>query len=200
MSNTDQTKARTPLLRILVPAAGGALVALCATWLMSRGQSPEPARVVAQEGVAVSTGDGSGSPQRGGGARGAMTGEQLAALKESKIAEAEKRQLAQYDAFQAQYGIETADPAWAGAQEIRMLEASTHKLIQDAGALPNNFQAACRASSCKIDADFPNRGLAEDFAVLFANAMGNEMPNMSFKHVPGPNGGSHLEAYGLRRK
>ncbi len=200
MSSTDQTKARTPLLRILVPAVGGALVALCATWLMSRGQAPEPARMVAQGGAEAVPGDGSTVPQRRGGSQVAMTGEQLAAFKERRIAEAEKRQLAQYDALQTQYGIETADPAWAGAQEIRMLEASTHKLIQDAGALPDNFQAACRASSCRIDADFPNRGLAEDFAVLFANAMGSEMPNMSFKHSPAPNGGSHLEAYGLRRK
>lgn len=199
MGSTDQASGRNPLFRILIPAVAGALVALGATWLMSRGEAPQATRVVGP--ASVEAGPDAQAPASGRAQSSApLTNEQAKAIKEKRLAEAEQRQLAQYDAFQAQYGIETQDPAWAGPQEIRMLEASTHKLIQDAGAVPRNFEADCRASSCRINADFPNRGLAEDFAVLFANAMGSEMPNMSYKHVPGPNGTSHFEAYGLRRK
>ena len=44
----------------------------------------------------------------------------------------------------------------------------------------------------------PNRGLGEDFVVLFANAMGNEMPGMPF-HSVDSDGTAHLEAHASRR-
>jgi hypothetical protein len=122
------------------------------------------------------------------------------ARRQEIIAELERRQVEQYQAFQRQYGVEEAEPAWAGTKEIEMMEASVADVVRKADAMPRNLSVRCRSSMCRIDADFGSRGIAEDWITLFSTTMGGGMPNMSFTYSTNPDGSTHVEAYGLGRK
>jgi hypothetical protein len=115
-------------------------------------------------------------------------------------AEQVRRGRALHDALAARYAAEPVDAAWAAAKEARLLAASVSDEIRRTNAVPENYRASCRSTVCRIGADFPDRGAAEDWLTLFSTGTGGELPNEAYIVTQDPDGGIHLEIMGLARK
>ena len=85
-------------------------------------------------------------------------------------------------------------------EEAKLLAASVSDEIRRVDAVPGNYRASCHSSVCKVSADFPNRGAAQDWLTLFSTGVGGELPNESYVVSQNPDGSLHLEVMGLARK
>lgn len=135
--------------------------------------------------------------------RKAMAPERLAdwqARRAHAQAEQVRRGRALHDALAARYAAEPVDAAWAAVKEARLLAASVSDEIRRTNAVPENYRASCRSTVCRIGADFPDRGAAEDWLTLFSTGTGGELPNEAYIVTQDPDGGIHLEIMGLARK
>jgi hypothetical protein len=105
-----------------------------------------------------------------------------------------------HQALAARHASEPVDAAWASAKEAKLLAASATDEIRRANALPGNYSANCRSTVCRIGADFPSRGAAEDWLTLFSTGVGSELPNEAYIVSRNPDGSIHLDVMGLARK
>ena len=105
-----------------------------------------------------------------------------------------------HQALATRYAGEPVDAAWASAKEAKLLAASSSDEIRRSNAVPENYRANCRSTVCRIGADFPNRGAAQDWLTLFSTGVGSELPNEAYIVTNNPDGSVHLEIMGLARK
>jgi hypothetical protein len=105
-----------------------------------------------------------------------------------------------HQALASRYAAEPVNAAWAGAKEARLLAASVSDEIRRVGAVPQNFRASCRSTTCKVDADFANRGSMEDWLTLFATGSGGELPFVAYVVTPNADGSYHLDVVGLAKR
>ncbi len=115
-------------------------------------------------------------------------------------AEQERKGRAFHAVLAERYASEPVDAAWASAKEAKLLAASVSDEIRRVDAVPGNYRASCHSSVCKVSADFPNRGAAQDWLTLFSTGVGGELPNESYVVSQNPDGSLHLEVMGLARK
>lgn len=105
-----------------------------------------------------------------------------------------------HQALASRYAAEPVDAAWAAAKETRLLAASVSDEIRRVGAVPQNFRASCRSTTCKVDADFENRGAMEDWLTLFSTGSGGELPFVAYVVTPNGDGSYHLDVVGLAKR
>jgi hypothetical protein len=113
---------------------------------------------------------------------------------QARKAQGERRELMQ------RYAGENLDPAWAAAKEATMLGASTSIQIEQLDAEPEALDINCKATMCRIEADFASSTLAQDWFTLFSTALGAEMPHASFQYSREVDGSVRVVVYGIARK
>lgn len=191
--------------RLLVPVSvsllAGAIFAIAITrWMGASAVSPQETQRDALATGAEAPAAVRGDQRKPPAGRAIPRNEKSEDVIRHRMGEAERRATAQHEAFQGQFASEPVDKTWAAGKEAEMLEASVSDQIRTANAIPSNLEVQCRRHICKVGSDFASVGLAEDWVILFATAMGGRMPNMSYKYTPNPDGTTHVEAYGLARK
>jgi hypothetical protein len=115
-------------------------------------------------------------------------------------AEQERKGRGLHQALAIRYASEPVDAAWASAKEAKLLAASASDEIRRSNALPENYRASCRSTVCSISADFPNRGVVQDWLTLFSTGAGGELPNEAYIVTDNQDGSVHLDIMGLARK
>lgn len=121
--------------------------------------------------------------------------------KRKRMGEATQERIRMRNAEMASsFATEKTDTAWASAHERSLASLQDSGPIRDAGAEAQNFQAECRSSMCRIQADFPNRSAAEDWLQLYTAGLGNNLPVVTAHKTANPDGSVRLEIYGIGRK
>lgn len=121
-----------------------------------------------------------------------LTGRMQAMERESE------RVRARHQEYARRYSEERADASWAGPHEARMLDASRSDQIAQLQAEPQALDIDCKASMCRVVADFATRSVAEDWFTLFSIG-GSGMPTASYEHSFNPDGTARVTIYGLMR-
>lgn len=104
----------------------------------------------------------------------------------------------QLDAYASRYSGEKVDAGWAGTTEAKLLAASKSEQITQLNAEPQQLDIDCKASMCRIQADFSNRSSADDWFTLFS-MNGSDIPSTFFKYSINPDGSTRMTVYGLVR-
>lgn len=87
----------------------------------------------------------------------------------------------------------------AGSQQMsqRILEsAGDSPLLAQAGVTPGALDIECRGPTCRIDARFPTRSMAEDWIGLLPLAMANELQQIEYSVAAQPDGTTQVVIYG----
>jgi hypothetical protein len=98
------------------------------------------------------------------------------------------------------YEGETLDSSWALAKQAELAGFGTSQQIEDIHAEPKNLAIDCRRTVCRINADFGNRSIAQDWAMLYLTGAGSRLANASLETIPNPDGSFRMEIYGLARQ
>lgn len=106
---------------------------------------------------------------------------------------------ARHQEYARRYSGERVDASWAGPHESRMLAASRSDQIAQLHAEPHALDIDCKATMCRVVADFATRSVAEDWFTLFSIG-GSDMPNASYEHSFNPDGTARVTIYGLMRE
>ena len=153
-----------------------------------RGLSPEQLRALAAR-----------SPGRSGSA----TAEDMAGMmeKRKRMAEAvQARNRERNAAMATRFSAERADPAWSAAHEKELAALQDSGPMLDAGVKAGDFQAECRSSMCRIQAGFPNQGMAGDWLQLYMGSVGERLSVATAQQIRNPDGSVQVEIYGVGRK
>lgn len=137
---------------------------------------------------------GQSAPQTAGG---------MAAMieKRKRMTDATQARIQERNAAMAgKFAAEKTDPAWSGARERDLSALQDSGPMQDAGAKAANFEVECRSSMCRIQGDFPNATMANDWLQLYMGSVGNNLPVATAHQVRNPDGSIRIEIYGLGRK
>jgi hypothetical protein len=94
------------------------------------------------------------------------------------------------------YRSEKTDPAWASAKERELLPLTQVAQIQQMNAVPEQLDIDCKASSCRIQADFDSSRAANDWATVFTASLGSSMPTGTVQQITNPDGSVTIEVYG----
>lgn len=97
------------------------------------------------------------------------------------------------------YESEPIDSRWANATRQELMEYSLSDQIRATHSEPSNLNIACRSTTCRIDADFPNATAADDWSTLYLTGAGSRLPNASLQKSDNADGSVHLTIYALAR-
>jgi len=92
------------------------------------------------------------------------------------------------------------DPSWSNAHEKDLASLQDSDPMRDAGAKAANFQADCRSTMCRVQADFPDAGAAANWLQLYMGSVGDRLPVATAHQVTNPDGSVRVEIYGMGRK
>jgi len=104
----------------------------------------------------------------------------------------------QLDAYTRRYSGEQVDARWAGTTEAKLLTASKSEQITQLQAEPLALDVDCKATMCRIQADFRNRSSADDWFTLFS-MNGSDIPTTFYKYSVNADGSARMTIYGLVR-
>ena len=111
--------------------------------------------------------------------------------------EAQRKAESQHLAFAARFAAEQVDARWAAAQQADILAASKAGQIAQLQAQPKQIDIDCKSSTCRVEADFARRSVAEDWLTLFLMNMGGGMANATYEYSTNPDGSARLTVYGV---
>lgn len=117
--------------------------------------------------------------------------------REEATKEAQRKAENQHRALAARFAAEQVDARWAAAQQADILAASKAGQIAQLQAQPKQIDIDCKSSTCRIEADFPRRSVAEDWLTLFLMNMGTGMANATYEYSTNPDGSARLTVYGV---
>jgi len=140
---------------------------------------------------------------RSPGLAGPRTAGDIAAMMErrERMAQATQARIEKRNADMAgSYAAEKVDPAWSGAHEKDLASLLDSGPLRDAGTKAGNFQAQCRSSMCRIQADFPDPSSASDWLQLYMAGVGDNLPVATAHQIRNPDGSVRIEIYGVGRK
>ena len=118
---------------------------------------------------------------------------QMVAASQERI---QKRNTAMIETFAA----EKPDPAWSNAHEKNLASLQDSDPMRDAGVKAANFQADCRSTMCRVQADFPDASVAASWLQLYMGSVGDRLPVATAHQVTNPDGSVRIEIYGVGRK
>ena len=210
----NQNPAGTPRRSYLPWLLLGLVVALIAGITLYRQFRSPPTTATPSKAVVEpadrGTGAGRLSPeeiralaQRAPLASGSATARNMAEMleKRKRMAEATQARNQQRNAAMASsFAAEKADPAWSGTHEKGLASLQDSGPMHDAGVKAENFQAECRSSMCRIQADFPGQSMASDWLQLYMSSVGDRLPVATAHQIRNPDGSVHVEIYGVGRK
>ena len=99
-----------------------------------------------------------------------------------------------------QYQNERIDGGWAVAKEQTLTALGTSTQMEGLNAAPRNLKVQCRATTCRLTADFATKLAADDWFTLYSLDAGAEMPNVSLHQTFNADGTVRVELYGFARK
>lgn len=132
-----------------------------------------------------------------------MTVEDMAGVMEKRKRMVEATQAINRErnaAMAIRFASEKVDPAWSGVHEQDLASLQGSNPMQDAGVKAANFQAECRSTMCRIQADFPSRSMANDWLQLYMGSVGDRLPMATAHQATNPDGSVRIEIYGVGRK
>ena len=140
---------------------------------------------------------------RSPGQSGAATAEDMAGMMEKRKRMAEAVQVRNSErnaAMATRFSAERPDTAWSAAHEKELASLQDSGPMLDAGVKAVDFQAECRSSMCRIQAGFPNQGMAGDWLQLYMGSVGERLSVATAHQIRNPDGSVQVEIYGVGRK
>lgn len=141
--------------------------------------------------------------RRSPGVSGQATARDMAEMMEKRkrmAASSQERIQKRNAAMVGRFAAEKPDPSWSNAHEKDLAALQDSDPMRDAGAKAGNFQADCRSTMCRVQADFPDAGAAADWLQLYMGSVGDRLPVATAHQVTNPDGSVRVEIYGVGRK
>lgn len=99
----------------------------------------------------------------------------------------------------AAFAGERVDSQWARSKQAELEAIASAPAIAASGASPISFEAQCRRTLCKLDAQFATSAQADDWSLVFTTSLGNAMPSSTVTRTPVADGSTQIEIYGKAR-
>ena len=182
---------RTPLAML----ATLVVVILAVTWFLSRRADEDPSMIV-RAGDTAMAGQSASKPAPVGVTRqrpmrlsgdGDMFKAEAAQRREQRKERSRRAALA-FDATERRFVAEPVNPAWAGPQESRLLDASRNQALVESGLAAESVQATCRSSLCNISARFDNYLDAQTWLQLYLTSVGRAVSSARSRVVSNEDG------------
>lgn len=103
-------------------------------------------------------------------------------------------------AMAGRFAAEKSDPSWANAHEKDLVSLQDSDPMRDAGVKAADFQADCRSTMCRVQADFPDASAAANWLQLYMGSVGDRLPVATAHKITNPDGSVRVEIYGVGRK
>lgn len=90
--------------------------------------------------------------------------------------------------LESRFRSEKPNPGWARAKEAELERYVVNPQMDAIDAVPTDFNVECKASTCRIEAEFANPSAADDWATLYLTNNGGTLPRSSLTKVRQPDG------------
>lgn len=170
-------------------------VVLAVTWLHSRRADEDPS-MTERAGDRAMAGQGTSKPAPVGVPRqmpmrpsgGSDMFKAEARQRREQRKERSRRAALAFDATERKFVAEPVNPAWAGPQESRLLDASRNQALVESGIAAQSVQATCRSSLCNISARFDNYLDAQTWLQLYMASVGRAVSSARSRVVRNEDG------------
>lgn len=103
------------------------------------------------------------------------------------------------DALASAWRSESADAAWAPAQEQAMRQVAALPAMGDADVLPRDLAVQCKRTTCRLDASFDSSGQADDWVLLYMSSAGGVQQHAVVSRKPHADGSVAIQVHSKAR-